>query len=170
MTEVKKISPITPEEFEVMEKDERLTYELINGIVLMSPSPSYEHQKISSKIARFTGNLLDDAKCDVLVEYDVKFDEDVYRPDVMIFCNNNKDIPAIVFEILSPSTRQRDLLVKPLKYQKMGTKEYWIVDPKSKTITVHDFEHETAEIYSIGETIRSYNRPEIVIAIADIFA
>lgn len=170
MTEVKKLSPITMEEFEVMEKDEHFNYELIDGIVLMSPSPSYEHQKISSKIARFTGNLLNDAKCDVLVEYDVKFNEDIYRPDVMIFCNNNKDIPAIVFEILSPSTRQRDLLVKPLKYQAMGVKEYWIIDPKTKTVIVHDFVFETAEIYAAHETIHSCNLPEIVIAAADIFA
>ena len=41
------IEPVTPEEFERMDKDERLTYELIDGVVLMSPRPSLEHQKIS---------------------------------------------------------------------------------------------------------------------------
>lgn len=170
MTEVKKISPVTLKEFEEMEKDERLRYEFIDGIILMSPSPSYEHQKISSIIARFIGNMLGDINCDVIIEYDIKHQNDVMRPDVSIFCNNNKDIPAIIFEVLSPSTRQRDLLVKPLKYQKMGVQEYWIIDPKSKTIIVHDFIFETAEIYSIGETIRSCNRPEIVVKVADIFA
>lgn len=170
MTEVKKLSPITMEEFEGLERDERLTYELIDGIVLMSPSPSREHQEIGANILIKLGTQLAHSPCRPLYELDITFNEDVYRPDVMIFCNNNKDIPAIVFEILSPSTRQRDLFVKLNKYHAMGVKEYWIVDPKTKTVIVHDFVFETAEIYAIGETIHSCNLPEIVIAVADIFA
>ncbi len=40
------IEPVTPEEFEAMDKDERLNYELIDGIVLMSPRPNEKHQRI----------------------------------------------------------------------------------------------------------------------------
>lgn len=170
MTIAKPLNRITLEEFEKMEKDERLCYEFIDGIILMSPSPSYEHQKIGTRIVADLVQLLSKASCDVLYEYDVKFKEDVYRPDISVFCNNDRNIPAIVIEILSPSTRQRDLLIKPMKYQAMGVKEYWIADPKSKTITVHDFIFETSETYIAGETIQSQTYVEIVITVNSIFS
>lgn len=161
---------LTPAEFDTMAKDERLRYELIDGIVLMSPSPSREHQKIEVNLIRKLGDILDQTPCEPLHEYDVAFEDSVYKPDVMVFCDSEALIPLIVFEILSPSTRQRDILIKPLRYQEMGIKEYWIIDPKVKIVTVHDFVHETAETYGLGEIIHSLALPEVVIAVADIFA
>ena len=88
----------------------------------------------------------------------------------MVFCHDNDDLPEIIFEILSPSTRQKDILVKPICYQAMGVKEYWIIDPKVKIVTVHDFINQTAESYGLGETIYSKAIPEVIITVADIFA
>ena len=45
-------------------------------------------------------------------------------------------------EILSPSTRLKDMVLKLYQYQKAGVREYWIVDPKFRTVTVHYFENE----------------------------
>ena len=164
------LKPVTLEEFEAMEKDERFNYELIDGVVMMSPSPTFEHQTIGIKLSHKLMGSLESTDCQPLYEYDISFNSNVFKPDVMIFCHNNTDLPEIVFEILSPSTRQRDILIKPLRYQEMGVKEYWIVDPKVKTVTVHDFINQTAETYGIGETIYSKAIPEIVIAVSDIFA
>ena len=47
--------------------------------------------------------------------------------------------PDLVLEILSPSTRSKDMLLKLYKYQNAGVKEYWIVDPDHETILVYDF-------------------------------
>ncbi len=162
--------PVTPEEFEAMDKDERLTYELIDGVVMMSPSPSREHQTISIKLSHKLMLNLANTDCQPLYEYDIKFDGNIFKPDVMVFCHDNDDLPEIIFEILSPSTRQKDILVKPIRYQAMGVKEYWIIDPKVKIIIVHDFINQTAESYGLGDTIQSKARPEISITVADIFA
>ena len=57
------IDLVTPEEFEAMEKEERFNYELINGIVMMSPSPSREHQGIGFKVNGFLFRQIDSHKC-----------------------------------------------------------------------------------------------------------
>lgn len=170
MTEIKQLQEVSLEEFEAMEKDKQFNYELLDGIVLMSPSPSFEHQEIAGKLYNGLFNKLSGILCKVIYEFDIKYKGNILKPDIMIFCNNNRELPDIVFEILSPSTRQHDLLYKPFKYQQMGVKEYWIVDPKMKSITVHDFVNATAETYGIGETIQSLAHTEIIVSVADIFA
>ena len=152
------------------EKDECLNYELIDGVVMMSPSPSREHQQVAGRLFASLFQQLSATPCEPLYELDVPFDGDVFKPDVMVFCDETAELPEIIMEILSPSTRHRDLRIKVVKYEEMGVKEYWIIDPKTRTITVHDFIGGTAEGYCAGETIQSQARPEIVIAVDDIFA
>ena len=48
-----------------------------------------------------------------------------------------------------------DYLVKLLKYSVSGVREYWIVDPLMKNITVHNFETETMEIYNFSDTVKA---------------
>ena len=160
---------ITIEEFMQMPKDEHQKYELIDGIVYMAPSPSREHQMIAHRMHGYLFVKLENTQCDAAGELDVVHQGDVLRPDLMVFCNRDDEIPEIVFEILSPSTRHRDLGIKLVKYQQMGVKEYWIVDPKTKSITVHDFVNQHAETYIIGETAHSFIRPELEFAVAGIF-
>ena len=169
MNMAQEIDLVTPEEFETMEKDERFNYELIDGIVMMSPSPSREHQRISIKIAHKLMNSLENTSCQPLYEYNIRINDNSFKPDLMVFCDENADLPEIVFEILSPSTRYKDLTIKTLKYEEAGIEEYWIIDPKVKTVTVHDYINQTAETYAVGDTIHSKARPEIIIAVADIF-
>lgn len=169
MNVAKKMERITIEEFEAMEKNERFNYELIDGVVMMSPSPSRGHQIIAHKIHGLLFNALSKSSCQTVGEFDIKCGENIFKPDLMIFCDEKADLPEIVFEILSPSTRRKDLTIKTIKYEEAGIKEYWIIDPKAKTITVHDYVNQTAEIYIIGDTIQSKARPEIVITVADVF-
>lgn len=65
------------------------------------------------------------------------------QPDVFIVCDRKqiteKDIkgaPAFVLEVLSPSTQQKDLYIKSGKYFEAGTKEYWLIDPKTRQVIV----------------------------------
>jgi Uma2 family endonuclease len=71
---------------------------------------------------------------------------DVVCPDLVVVQANQQKIvtkryvkgsPAIVIEILSPSTRRRDRGVKRALYERAGAREYWIVDPDQDAITVH---------------------------------
>ena len=78
---------------------------------------------------------------------DIKLSEKtVVQPDVMIVCDRNKinhkrvfGAPDFVAEVLSPSTKGKDLLIKSHKYRDAGVKEYWLIDPDNKSVMVYDF-------------------------------
>jgi len=65
----------------------------------------------------------------------------VFQPDLLIVLNENlgiltdagaEGVPAFVVEVLSPKTRQLDLVNKERIYLRMGAKELWIIDPEAK--------------------------------------
>lgn len=160
---------VTFDEFMQMPKEENKSYELIEGIVYMTPSPSREHQMIAYELTGRMYPIMKKLGCTAVGELDIIHQGDVLKPDMMVFCNRDDEIPEIVFEILSPSTRHRDLGIKLVKYEQMGVKEYWIIDPKAKTITIHDFVNKNSEVYIISETAKSFIRPELEISVAGIF-
>ena len=161
-----------------MEKDESLTYELMDGLVMLSPRPGERHQRILFNLSGEIYALLKKAKhCQGYTELEMQLDDCVLIPDLMIICEKEKlspqryqGAPLIAMEILSPHSAQRDLLYKLNKYQSFGVKEYWIVDPKTQSITMHDYAHQTTEIFTTSDTISSQVLPQIAIAVADIFA
>jgi Uma2 family endonuclease len=55
----------------------------------------------------------------------------------------------------SPDSRNMDYLVKLLKYQSTGVREYWIVDPISERISVYKFEHDEMDVYTFNDKIKS---------------
>lgn len=152
---------------EAAKKQERYTYkdyltwnddyrwEIIHGVpICMSPSPSSLHQLISGRIFGNIFNYLVDKECFVFAApFDVRIplydenDEDienVVQPDISVICDKKKidkrgclGVPDLVVEILSPATRKIDLQDKYYLYERAGVKEYWIVDPLNKTISVH---------------------------------
>ena len=81
----------------------------------------------------------------VFSEAEVAFSEqDHLIPDINIVCDPLKvkescieGAPDFVAEILSPSTRKRDMTVKKAIYEKYGVKEYWIISPKDEAIEVY---------------------------------
>lgn len=177
MQEAMRLEAVTLEEFEAMAKNEKLRYELIDGAIMMSPRPNLEHQNISLNLATTIRAVLGKMPCRVLQEIELRLDQSSIIPDLSIICDNGNSkglfydgIPLIVMEILSPSTARHDFYYKLNKYHDVGISEYWIVDPKTKGITVHDYANQTAEVYIIGDVIQSLARPEIIIAVADIFA
>ena len=126
--------------------DER--YELLNGELVMSPSPKEIHQFISGnlyfKIAAF---VRDRSVGKVYFSpFDVVLsDTNVVQPDILFISNERAEIitpdnvrgaPDLVVEILSPATAERDRTLKLDLYARHGVKEYWIVDPDAETITV----------------------------------
>lgn len=116
-------------------------WELWSGVaVAMSPSAKRIHQRLCGRLFRTLSDRLDSIKCDhceVAFEVDWVISEDtVLRPDVLVICNHQpsdfvEETPIFVAEVLSDSTRQRDLLYKRETYQELGVKYYLIVDPKN---------------------------------------
>lgn len=136
--------------------------EMIDGkIVAMSPRPSINHNRISGNIYRMFANFLDGKTCEAFGDgVDLYLtDKDRFVPDGMIVCHRDfiqKDgihgVPDLVVEILSPSTARNDRKHKKNVYEAAGVREYWIVEPETKSVEVYllkDGRLELDEIYSI---------------------
>jgi Uma2 family endonuclease len=118
--------------------DDGKRYELLDGDLLVTPSPSPLHQWVSKRLQRqleayFEDRSLGkvfDAPLDVILSlYDV-FEPDllVVRPD-QISKRGIEGPPLLLVEILSPSTQDRDRSSKANRYAHFGVPHYWIVDP-----------------------------------------
>jgi Uma2 family endonuclease len=121
-------------------------------------SPSDVHQEISGEIYFQIRNFLSGKPCKIYyAPFDVRLFEEngerpenvdtVVQPDLMVVCDPGKvdrrgvhGAPDLVIEILSDSTRRNDRLVKYNLYQKAGVREYWIVDPDSRVVSVYTLE------------------------------
>ncbi len=120
--------------------------EVINGKeVLMSPRPATKHAITAGNIYHIFRGFLKGKRCKAFFEHEVHLDENnIFVPDVLIVCNQNNiktnwidNAPELVVEVLSPSIATNDRGIKKDTYEKAGVKEYWIVDPLSKSIEVY---------------------------------
>ena len=130
-------------------------WELIDGVpYLMSPAPGSEHQFLAGRIYGQLFNQLENHPCraafspfDVRLPEGDEADEDiqtVVQPDILVICDESKvdkkgirGAPDFIIEIISPSTATRDEIMKAELYARHGVKEYWIVDPEKKQVSVH---------------------------------
>ena len=122
-------------------------WEVIDGIpYAMTPMPAPRHQSIASNLSTeltlaLRKNTCKD--CKVYQPIDLKINENtIVHPDLLIVCKpitkQYLDFPPeLVIEILSPATRQKDLLTKFELYQHFGIEYYLIVDPDSNQITFY---------------------------------
>lgn len=163
-------------EFNNLETKEDNKYELIDGIVLMSPRPNYKHQEIMSKLNIEIGSYLRGKKCIVFTEAEVEINNDVLIPDISVICGLNssnfqryKQAPEIVIEIVSPSSQYTDTFTKLYKYELFGVSEYWIANPKTETITIYNFENKTNNVYCKNENLISAVFNDLGINLSNIF-
>jgi len=129
---------MTAEEFFALgETKER--YELIDGVVVMSPSPVPDHNEILAEVVfQLKRFAWDHTGVRVFPETDIRFGPGlVYQPDVAVYGagklkgrREKLDMPPdLIIELLSPSTRSADLITKRGDYEKFGVGEYWVIDP-----------------------------------------
>jgi Uma2 family endonuclease len=137
---------VTREEYLDLD-DDGFKYDVINGEMTMAPGAEFEHGEWATEfIFQVRYYLEKQPIAKIVSEIDVLLPDggDPLRPDVTIILNENlrmvkKHIhgaPDIVCEILSPSTRDRDLGEKADRYLKAGVKEYFILDPETGTSQV----------------------------------
>jgi Uma2 family endonuclease len=149
----KEIQRYTYSDYYLWDDDER--WELIDGeAYAMAPAPNMGHQGISGEIHRQIANFLRGKTCRVFhAPFDVRLNADTYddtvvQPDLVIVCDRSKldirgckGVPDMVIEILSPSSARHDRVLKFHTYQRAGVREYWLVDPESRTVSVHILEN-----------------------------
>ena len=122
-------------------------WELIEGMpYAISPAPIPEHQRTSFKLSMcFEMSLTSCKNCKVYPPLDWKIEEDtIVQPDIIIVCKPilKKFLdfkPALIVEILSPSTASKDRGEKMELYQSQQVKYYLIVDIKFKKIEIYQF-------------------------------
>ena len=134
-------------------------YELIDGeAFLMAPAPLIEQQEVAGDVYHQLRNQLDGKPCrpyiapvDVRLpradEADAAIDT-VVQPDVLVVCDPAKidrrgvrGAPDWLLEVLSPSTAAHDQIAKRRTYERAGVREYWLVHPSDRTLTVYVLEN-----------------------------
>jgi len=128
--------------------DDGQRHELIDGEHYVTPSPNTRHQELSLRLILALGNHLAAHPGGRLFHapYDCVFtDFDIVEPDLLWIAADQlgiitekhvRGVPALVVEILSPGTRRVDQTIKLRLYDRVGVREYWVVDPKGP-VTVY---------------------------------
>jgi Uma2 family endonuclease len=164
--------------------DDGQRYEIVNGVLVMAPAPSPEHQSIAVRIAYYVFPLVDLAGIGRLFTAPIDVElgpKNVFQPDIVVVLNAHLDrvadkkiigAPDLVVEVASPSTAVFDRVVKYEKYASAGIAEYWIVKPTTRTVEVLVLEGE--EYRSLGifhgqATLPSQIVPDLPVRVEQFF-
>jgi Uma2 family endonuclease len=139
--------PLTIRDFESF-PDDGNRYEILGGLLSVSPAPTLQHQRIAGRIYAALERHFDvtgggeafPAPIDVELSM-----YDIVEPDVVVVLDANASVkqtkrivgaPDVVVEVISPSSELRDRARKAALYAMNGVREYWLVDPGTKTFDV----------------------------------
>ena len=128
-------------------------YELIDGEVFLLASPNFMHQSVVMRLSTSMFNWFKGKKCTPLTApFDVTLEKSkinicVVQPDVIVICDTDKvdgkgrykGVPTLAVEVLSHSTKSRDMIKKLDLYMQTGVREYWIVDTEKKEVYIYSF-------------------------------
>jgi Uma2 family endonuclease len=159
--------------------------ELIDGELYRPPSPHVRHQKILGRLYQELENAARPHRLGevFLSPLDVVLDTQrplVVQPDLIFVSTERLPIigqriegaPDLVVEVLSPTSALRDRTEKSVWYGQYGVREYWVVDPESRTIEVRRLAPEGYEpvgTFGIGDTLRSEIMADLRIPVAIVF-
>jgi Uma2 family endonuclease len=165
--------------------DDGRHYEVVQGVLMMSPAPEMAHQGIIQRISRYLDEqifstnrgLVFTGPVDVVLE-----SQKVVQPDVLVLLENHLDrlqeksvegAPDLVVEVISPSSATYDRLVKHNLYEQEGIPEYWLINPKEQSIEV--FVLEMGKYRSLGafrneQIVQSYLVPNETVQAAHFFS
>ena len=171
---------LTLEQYEALPEDLRV--EVFDGVVYDMASPSQEHQTISMELSTVLNTYIRGKKgsCRVFhAPFDVKLSEQpltIVQPDLMIVCDKDKldgkrcnGAPDFIIEIVTPGNPADDYIRKLYYYKNAGVREYWIVDPRRKNVTINFFEGNMLNVqYSFDSVIKVNIYDDLYINFSDI--
>jgi prevent-host-death family protein len=174
------------EDFLKLVESSDLRYEYIDGEVYLLASPVYNHQVSVSELLVIFHNWFKGKKCRPLTApFDVtliknKDNINVVQPDIIVICDTDqvdasgkyKGVPTLAVEVLSRSTRSKDMLKKLDLFMQTGVREYWIVDPDKKEVHVYSFEKQDIvdhDTYMGDMTVKSKVFNGLEVNLAEIF-
>ncbi|MCL2541749.1 MAG: Uma2 family endonuclease [Nocardioidaceae bacterium] len=128
--------------------DDGNRYELIEGEIVMAPAPRFGHQVAVTRLSILLGNVCPPEWEVLVAPFDVELEPDrsVVEPDIVVVDPEKCDdrglygSPLLAVEVLSPSTRSRDLLRKKALYERTGVPSYWVVDTADDQVSLTAWE------------------------------
>ncbi|MEM7551950.1 MAG: Uma2 family endonuclease [Bacteroidota bacterium] len=130
-----------------LQLEEGLLAQLIEGELIVSPSPLTTHQRVLRKLFSALNSRLEKSGEVFLAPLDLHIDhKNVFQPDLMYLSSRHSGYvierglngpPDLVVEIISPSNSIFDRNTKKKKYLEFGVGEYWIIDPANKTFELY---------------------------------
>ena len=165
--------------------DDGQRYEIVDGVLYMAPSPNEYHQVASMRMGTYLSTHIDlnDLGLTLAAPFDVKLAfKTVVQPDLLVFLYKNgeveelsdvvKRIPDLVVEIVSPGTMKHDRQRKFQAYELAGIPEYWIVEPKPRSVEVYALEagaYQQDGIFRDEQIINSRVVPDLPVAVRRFF-
>ncbi len=170
MTSIPVPADFTADDLDSM-PDDGQRYELVDGQLLVTPSPSLRHQSVSGelflllRLALLPGMRVLSAPMDVRLTPRLQV-----QPDLLVVRDEGveglrvESVPLLAVEIASPGTRSRDRGLKRTAYESAGIPSYWLVDPRTPALTVLELRDGTyVEVASVaGEQSWTATRPYAV--------
>lgn len=166
--------------------DDGTKYEIVDGVLYMSPAPDFAHQLCLSRIVAFLKIAIEFTGRGIVLcaPFDVQLPgrPGVVQPDIIVILNANRHIltparaegaPDLVIEVASPSTAGYDRRTKQDAYARAGVREYWIVDPRGRTLELLVLDGEaylSLGVYQGGATIPSRVVPDLPVTVGQFFA
>lgn len=127
-------------------RDERL--ELIEGEIIVTPSPTPMHQLLVHRLAVLLDRTIVESGLGLVLESPLDVflaAQNVFQPDLIVLLRDRiqlfgssvvESAPSLAVEVISPSTSAYDHGTKRDVYARFGVPEYWLVDPDAKTVTI----------------------------------
>ncbi len=160
-------------------------YEIVQGVLVMSPAPEVPHQKVVGAIYRYLCEKIEDqglgevlqAPLDVILS-----EQEVYQPDVLVVLNEHANrvqrkgavgAPDLVVEVISPSSALYDRVNKHMAYEQAGIPEYWLVQEQMRTIELFVLEnrkYRSLGIFQGEQVLPSRIVPQMATSVARFFA
>ncbi|MHB8600255.1 MAG: Uma2 family endonuclease [Ktedonobacteraceae bacterium] len=165
--------------------DDGKRYEIVNGVLFMTPSPSGAHQDAVGRFYHYLFLRIETTGMGKvrIAPFDVQLSPDmVVQPDVMVILKQNLDkvasnrvlgAPDLVVEVASPGTATYDRHAKQVAYAHASVPEYWIADPTARTVEVFVLEgdaYNSAGIFEGNATLPSTIVPGLTTQVEQFFA
>ena len=158
--------------------------EIIDGELIMSPSPGYSHQRACTLLGRYLSQHIDDQGLGAFVSSPIHVildEHEHYEPDLCFIRGERTGIikdtfiegpPDLIIEVISESNRTHDTVVKFEAYARYGVEEYWLVDLREQQIstwTCVSGKYELIARAAPGEPVRSLALPDLELNPARVF-
>jgi len=160
-------------------------YEIIAGVLYMTPAPRFVHPYVVQILLRRLGDLVEEQNLGVVLPapFEVHLGEIAHpvQPDLLFIRSERQPTPEagsfegppdLVVEVLSPSTSRTDRVVKFWAYEQAGVPEYWIVDPQARMVEVYTLQEGIYALhgqYLSQDSLTSPSLPGLTLPVGDLF-